>query len=255
MCYNNIFIYSIIILFFSCRSRNYETQYYENGNVKIKSELKNGLRDGLLILYYPDGHIKSKQIWKNGEADGTSLFYFENGQLETKLNWDSGKLNGSYTSYYETGELHKRGYFLDSLLIDTLNFFYKDGKIMEQHFYGKEGNLRWYKKFSENGDIKDSYKLPLFIPVKDTISISDLYKIKIKFFSNYYELKLVMEGSDKDHTHDTINAIGLNSRAFYYECSPKNIGDNFIKGKLLEFSDHRLKEETSFTHHYYVVPN
>lgn len=57
---------------------------HENGQIIEECEMKNGLRDGLLVQYYPNGKKKHKVRYKlDKEVNGEIIWYHENGQTET----------------------------------------------------------------------------------------------------------------------------------------------------------------------------
>ena len=248
---NNV---SYLILFFilSCSSGGYEMQYYENNSPKIKAQLKNGIRNGLLEVYYPNGNLKSKQIWQNGKANGVALFYYENGEIEAETIWKNGKLNGLFKSYYNTGELLKKCVFSDSLIIDTLNFYYIDGKVREQHLYDKTGQLCWFKKFNIDGGLVERQSFPTFYPEQDTVSFHQEYILKIAFQSEFDKIRLTINNFENTKLTDTIEVYGSESNEFRYKCFPTKIGENAIHGSVLGYDRNKLMMQVEFTHHYFA---
>ena len=65
---------------------------YENGQLKYKSNFKDGKReDGLYERYYESGQLSSKANYKDGKRNGLSEFYRESGLLRSKIYYKDGK--------------------------------------------------------------------------------------------------------------------------------------------------------------------
>ena len=92
---------------------------YENGQLKYKSNFKDGKReDGLYERYYENGQLSYKTNLKDGKRNGLAESYYENGQLQYKVNYKDGKENGLYESFYENGKLKLKLNLRDGKRID-----------------------------------------------------------------------------------------------------------------------------------------
>ncbi|MBN2610617.1 MAG: DUF3352 domain-containing protein [Bacteroidales bacterium] len=56
-------------------------EFFDNGNLKISVELKNGLKHGNFREYYEDGNVKLRGKYKQDMMDGTWKLYNEEGNL------------------------------------------------------------------------------------------------------------------------------------------------------------------------------
>ncbi|CAI8322034.1 MAG: Uncharacterised protein [Polaribacter sp. SA4-10] len=74
---------------------------FENGQLKYKSNYKDGKRSGLEEEYYESGQLEYKTIYKDGKENGLYEKYYENGKLEHKANYKDGKKNGFSERYFE----------------------------------------------------------------------------------------------------------------------------------------------------------
>jgi hypothetical protein len=63
------------------------TEKYENGQMKVEFELKDGFRDGEFKEYYDNGNIKIKGQYKNDHRIGTWKVYNEEGKLLQKIKY------------------------------------------------------------------------------------------------------------------------------------------------------------------------
>ena len=58
----------------------------------MKTNHKDGKRDGLFETYHENGQLQAKGNLKDDKRDGLSEEYYENGQLKLKENYKNGIL-------------------------------------------------------------------------------------------------------------------------------------------------------------------
>ena len=81
----------------------YETEYYEDGAVKMEGDMKNGKREGEWKAYFPDGKVQSTGTFKNGLRTGKATVYYANGNLYMEGMYKEGRHCGKWTYYDEQG--------------------------------------------------------------------------------------------------------------------------------------------------------
>ena len=89
---------------------------YNNSQLWIKSNYKNGKRHGEWIRYYASGKLHIKINYKEGKTEGEYLFYNQDGTLKKKGNFKFGKKNGKQFEYNKSGQLLKTEIFKDGKL-------------------------------------------------------------------------------------------------------------------------------------------
>lgn len=105
--------------------------HYENNQVKIESNFKDGKPHGEQIVYREDGQIWFKGYRKDNRMFGEWVFYYRNGQVQAKENYkEGGEKHGEFIRYYKNGQVKFKAN-------------YKDG---EKH--GK------YITYDENGEVE-----------------------------------------------------------------------------------------------------
>jgi len=82
-----------------------ETTYYENKQVMITGEFKNGKREGHWASFYQDGTKWSEANYVNGLRDGRNVTYFENGKIRYEGTFRQDNRAGMWRFYDETGKL------------------------------------------------------------------------------------------------------------------------------------------------------
>jgi hypothetical protein len=85
-----------------------------------QGKISKGKRQGKWLEYYENGQLKLKSNYKNGEYEGEQLGYYKNGQLWVKINYKDGKLEGEFLVYNENGQLEKTEIWKDDKLIETI---------------------------------------------------------------------------------------------------------------------------------------
>ena len=68
------------------------TQAFENGQLEMEANFKDGELDGLVKLWYDNGQLEEEGNFKDGKKDGLFKTWDENGQLELEVNYKDGVL-------------------------------------------------------------------------------------------------------------------------------------------------------------------
>lgn len=82
-----------------------ETTYYENKQMQMDGEYKDGKRNGLWISWYMNGNKWSEGSFKNGKSDGKRVTYFENGKVRYEGEYKNDLRTGKWRFFDETGKL------------------------------------------------------------------------------------------------------------------------------------------------------
>ena len=86
----------------------YVKKYYENGQLEVEGNRKDGKREGLWKWYYENGQLAIEGNWKDGSREGLWKWYYGNGQLELEGNYGTDGWNGLWKWYYEDGQLARQ---------------------------------------------------------------------------------------------------------------------------------------------------
>ena len=70
--------------------------YYDNGNLKLEGNFKDGKYEGLGKGYYENGNLKVEGNFKDGKEEGLEKRYYENGNLKGEINYKDGKAVSGY---------------------------------------------------------------------------------------------------------------------------------------------------------------
>jgi antitoxin component YwqK of YwqJK toxin-antitoxin module len=112
------------------------TEYYSNGNVKLKVGYKNGKPEGIMRVYdSASGKITRGIIFKDGKQAGSGIID------------DRGLIQGDWSDVYPNGAPKNKGKYLNGRRSGQWLFYDPFGKVVQEGSYrsGKEeGEWLWY---------------------------------------------------------------------------------------------------------------
>lgn len=129
--------------------------YYDNGQLKERSNLKGGKAEGSITTWHKSGQVSIAYEIKNGLQEGIEKNYFYNGVLRNEVLYKNGKRNGRETAYNYKGYKISEGTFTDDEYDGLLVNYYENGRIKDSLMYKKgvpEGN---YVKYSSTGAVME----------------------------------------------------------------------------------------------------
>ncbi len=98
-----------------------KTEYYPNGQIRIKGTYKNNKRDGEWIYYFEDGKVWSQGTFKDGKSDGVFTVYNKDGSLFMRSSYKNGKPDGKWL-FYENNRLKKEVVFANDSIIKEIDY-------------------------------------------------------------------------------------------------------------------------------------
>jgi len=113
---------------------------YPSGQVRLLSEVKEGLKDGKLVEWFENGQKKLEAIYLKGKPHGKSSFYYKNGQLEQEVELQNGLRQGKEITWFENGQVwEKTNYHHDKA--DGISKVWANNGDMFQELVFKNGNV------------------------------------------------------------------------------------------------------------------
>lgn len=109
-----------VIFLFSCIKKNIKDEFYPNGGLKLRAEVnESNILNGLYEEYYETGEIKVKSTYKNGKITDTVFTFHKNGKIESK-GIQRNNLPIGWWNYYDLeGKLNEQK---EILIIDEKPF-------------------------------------------------------------------------------------------------------------------------------------
>ena len=132
---NAINLLFLLVFVFSCKNKDYNKEYYPNGNIKLKVSInENGDKHGVYEEYFVTGELKTRMNYYDGKVLDTIISYFKNGRIREKgLVNDIGLKINWWSSYDSLGNLkNKKEYWIinDSMHVNQ-NIYYKINGIVD----------------------------------------------------------------------------------------------------------------------------
>ncbi|MAZ61293.1 MAG: hypothetical protein CMG50_03850 [Candidatus Marinimicrobia bacterium] len=102
-------------------------EYYDNGNVKIEYNYKNGKKNGVQKKWYLNNQLSIKYNYENGKLDGLQKKWYENGNIKSESNYNNDILNGISRYWFSNGQIKYLKLYKDGLLVDILESYDENG--------------------------------------------------------------------------------------------------------------------------------
>jgi antitoxin component YwqK of YwqJK toxin-antitoxin module len=159
---------------FTAMLNGQKIEYYPNGKVAKKYNLKDGQIDGLYEFYSDSGYLVTSQAMKDGIANGPFKTFYKDGKTKSVTNFKDGLPEGESTSYYPDGGTKTRSVCTGDLSKPTCDIqtYYPDGTLKSESKsadgelvyaikYDSQGRVTWEEKPGYNvsyGYDKDGWK-------------------------------------------------------------------------------------------------
>lgn len=106
-----------------------------HGTLRLKFQVKDGLKNGLKQIFFNDGTIWIEEKYRDGEKKGVSKEFFQNHNLKSEIAFDGDVLDGPFKYYHENGSVKVQGKFRAGQLIGKMTAYYPSGAIMTEGLY------------------------------------------------------------------------------------------------------------------------
>ena len=262
----NIIIYFtftfILIILYSCNNNKDKIDYYSGGEIRSVCETFGGKKNGKLIEYYKNGVIKSLKFYLNDTLVGVENCFYPSGKYSAIRFFNKGKVNGIGIDYFENGKIKEIGHYKNDNQIGEWKYYSITGSLTTKRNYVeiaiKEGIIKGIVNeviyFDELKDtIKNKSNYFLYETKNDTINYGEPYNAKIKLESPYYKENLFVIFGDFDEfftplDSSRIEKIDVDNFELEFVRLPNGykIGENIIRGIIVEYSKTKNKERRYF---------
>lgn len=220
------------------------TEYYSNGNIRIKGYFKGDEKEGEFRQYDENGILEAVANYKKDNLNGTFKVFYPSGNLKQKVYYSNGKPIGWSYEFWENGKKRIARQFIDII---------GDGRRNQIIEYDSAGMI-----------IRDNSHYMTITSTNDTIALGDkitfYFKLEAPFFGSESQLRLLIGGFDNqyrlvDSTKvDTVMSQNLTAK---YTVRPKKRGKYYVRGRLddykvEEISNGRFPYEKQEVHIYFT---
>lgn len=267
MIIRNIFSVILICFFFcQCKTKEYTYEYYENkpDQIKVKSEVVDGFKDGIEEVYSLEGKVLEIHNYKKGDRIGMSSFYKKDGHLYLQLSYANNVKNGPYRFYFPNGNIQESGNIVNNNKRGKVfKYFESDSGRVKLEIYALDWNDMendYYRKsFDAKGNLMTNWRdLNIEIP-DDTLKLGVPVNITFQLDKKYEKLdSVIIVVGDFDNPTYNSDTIEMSNLEAQYSFVPKEKGLYPLKGyclmyrskltadSLIEITRYQLFEEFVF---------
>jgi hypothetical protein len=109
--------------------------YHNNGKIKVKATISNGLPNGEMTFFYPSGKIKEKRVYTNGIKNGKWEKWNEQGVKTSEANFSNGQKHGKWYVWDDNGTLRYDMTYTNGKKSGTWIIFDENGKELSRKKY------------------------------------------------------------------------------------------------------------------------
>jgi len=139
------------------------TFWYENGQIDQETTIKDGKRDGKHTTWDENGQIQSEENYKDDTlVYSTNYYYYESGQIKNVWNSKGDIYSGNWTKdgkdtvWYENGQIQSEKHYKDDKKDGKHTTWYENGQIQSEENYKNDkldGKFTfWYENGQKSGE-------------------------------------------------------------------------------------------------------
>ncbi|MDC3260243.1 toxin-antitoxin system YwqK family antitoxin [bacterium] len=222
----------LILVLTTIGCTNVEEKFYPDGSIKSTSELKDGIKHGMMKKYHPNGKLALEVNFVNGKREGIQKEYYKTGALKGEIEIKNNIKQGLVTRYDEDGALanvteykndKKNGYakwYRPNGVLDIEKYYENDSCIssLSLDTMGEETVGETRKAVMDYPD-----KIVLGKEHKFTFTVA---RPKTKTLLPMFAFRLATEDSTAEYVCDSTKmSIDTAHNSIHYLFTPKELGD------------------------------
>jgi major membrane immunogen (membrane-anchored lipoprotein) len=147
-------ILCILLLITVCKHEdNLVKEYYPDGTIKSKIEVKNGKRNGLTRNFDEKGRLLSTAELVDDKYEGLLITYNPaNGKITAKSHYKDDKQNGTVTTYYDQGQLYREMTYVNGRVDSIVKTYWPDGSLQAEVYFKMGAPAIGLKEFDRKGN-------------------------------------------------------------------------------------------------------
>lgn len=147
-----ILLTSLLFLFFGCSKNDQKKEYYPDGTLKVKGEIKEGKLNGEFQEYYENSNLKRSLHYASGLLNGVAIDYYPNGVVKRKYRYVNDTLDGKVEVFFENGDLNKIFEYRNGQINGDLIEYDQGGNLYTVTTY-EEGFKVRFRVYHPNGNL------------------------------------------------------------------------------------------------------
>jgi antitoxin component YwqK of YwqJK toxin-antitoxin module len=102
---------------------------FPNGQVKSKTEYRQGKKHGAEWMWYEDGKLYWERSYENGEKHGAHRGWWPNGRQKFLYRFENGTYEGEVLEWYDNGQLFRRLHYVKGEEAGEQKAWRENGKL------------------------------------------------------------------------------------------------------------------------------
>jgi antitoxin component YwqK of YwqJK toxin-antitoxin module len=137
------------------------TEFYRNGNLKIKQTYSNDSLNDSSFSYFENGKLSMLQYLKNRKKEGTWKTFNEQGQLFVEVNYKNNELDGYSRKYsYRSVKLLQQLHYKEGRKDGKQELYYPSGKLKSVAYFSNDRPCLGLEEWTEKGEkIDNDFKI------------------------------------------------------------------------------------------------
>jgi antitoxin component YwqK of YwqJK toxin-antitoxin module len=112
-----------------------DTEHFENGNIKVKRNIKNGHEDGLAMYYWDNGKPKEQRSYADGLKNGLWINWNENGIKIAEARYLIDKKDGDWFIWDNDGRKRYEMHYNAGNKTGTWLMWDENGMLIDERKY------------------------------------------------------------------------------------------------------------------------
>ena len=116
------------------KSNAKEIVYYDDGAVRSKIPLENGVKQGKGYSYYPDGSKRAERDYIDGKINGIFRAWYNDGTLRGESEMKDDIRHGFFREYHQSGNKKEYVEYVHGEVV-YMKLYHDDGSILYEKDY------------------------------------------------------------------------------------------------------------------------
>lgn len=217
----NIYLILLILTSFACNEEQYVLEYYPSGNIKLKVQIdKDSIQNGTYQEFYENGELKSKTNYINGKISESLINFYENGKIKEKGLVKNNMISGWWNYYHENGNLNKK--------IEWFHLRDSTYKNQEIHF-DSNGKIKIAPSAFFELQIPDTIQIG-----KNMARINNYISNTNDIDTRYLSVIIENNYPDLGKKKDTFPTLTDDSNSPFFGIYAEKVGKKIVEGKIEE---------------------
>lgn len=105
-------------------------EFYDNGNIRISMQVRDGVKEGEVVLYFENGKKKEVRSYKEGNKSGKWITWNKEGNKSALAFYDNNKKDSTWYIWDENGTKRFEMYYKEGKKSGTWKMWNEEGELI-----------------------------------------------------------------------------------------------------------------------------